>query len=196
MATSKHLFWVENYKKWIPAKELTVGMELKDANNNINSILSIEVINNVDVPTYNFEVEDIHNYFVGQLGLLVHNQNKPSLFESTTKNNVEFYQVRNNSTGKLEYIGQTKQGIDVRKGQHIAEGTKKGNFKADWADDAKYTFEPVDIPKKDLLTPYEAHTWEKHLIDKAKADGNPLKNKANPIGEAKYNKFKGLHNPC
>ncbi|WP_194550368.1 hypothetical protein [Zobellia nedashkovskayae] len=44
-----------------------------------NSSGSIEKINTftksqvVDLPTYNLEIEDYHNYFVGQFGVLVHN---------------------------------------------------------------------------------------------------------------------------
>ncbi|CAM4413047.1 GIY-YIG nuclease family protein [Zobellia nedashkovskayae] len=100
------------------------------------------------------------------------------------------------ANGKTVYVGQTQQGINTRFDQHVAEGAKKGNFKAEWGDPEKFKVEQVEIPKKGPLTPYEAHVWEKHLIDESKAAGNPIQNKANPIGETKYNKFKKLHTPC
>ncbi|MDO6811261.1 hypothetical protein Q4603_21775 [Zobellia galactanivorans] len=78
----------------------------------------------------------------------------------------------------------------------MAGGSTKGNYKKEWGNPEKFKVEKVEIPKKGPLTPYEAHVWEKHLIEESKANGNPLKNKANPIGETKYNKFKDLHNPC
>ncbi len=195
LATSKHLFWVDDLEKWIPAKELKVDHVLKNAQKEKERIYEIKKFQNVNVPTYNFEVEEHHNYFVGNFGLLVHNQNKPSLFESTTKNNVDFYRVVD-ADGKTVYVGQTQQGINTRFDQHIAEGSKKGNFKSEWGNPEKFKVEKVEIPKKGPLTPYEAHAWEKHLIEESKAAGNPIQNKANPIGETKYNKFKDLHNPC
>ncbi|WP_175609917.1 polymorphic toxin-type HINT domain-containing protein [Zobellia uliginosa] len=194
-ATSKHLFWVKDLKKWIPTKELAVGMSVQNSSGSIEKINTITKSQEVDLPTYNLEIEDYHNYFVGQFGVLVHNQNKPSLFQSTTKNNIEFYKVTD-VNGNTVYVGQTQQGIGTRFDQHIAEGSTKGNYKKEWGNPEKFKVEKVEIPKKGPLTPYEAHVWEKHLIEESKANGNPLKNKANPIGETKYNKFKDLHNPC
>ncbi len=105
-------------------------------------IEDINVVKNVDFPTYNFEVDDLNNYFVGNNAVLVHNQNKPSLFESTTKQNVEIYVVKN-SNGEVVYVGQTTQGTETRFEQHIAEGEKKGNYKKGWGDPDKFNVEAI-----------------------------------------------------
>ncbi len=188
LATSKHLFWVEEQNKWLPAKELSLGMKLKSAENNSSEILSVDLIDNVNVPTYNLEVEDLHNYYVGQFGVLVHNQSKPSLFESTIKNNVEIYTVTDKATGKVVYVGQTVQGKDVRISQHAAEG----GLKAEWDNPKKFDTKVVDSGN---WTPYEAHVWEQHHLEKNGGKANLL-NKKNPITKAKYDKFADLHNPC
>lgn len=192
LATSRHLVWVDNHNKWIPTKELKVGMDLKGFSNEIISITSIEETQEVDLPTYNLEIEDIHNYFVGRYGLLVHNQNEPSLFESTIKSNAEIYEVTNLQTGKVEYVGQTVQGTETRLGQHIAEGKANNNLKADWGDPTKYDVKTV---KSGNWTPYEAHAWEQHYIEKNGGKAK-LKNVKNAITETKYGKYAHLHNPC
>jgi len=191
LATSKHLFWIENKKKWIPAKELIVGMNLKNTQNKFEDILEIVKSDNVNLPTYNFEVADHHNYFVGSFGLLVHNEGKPSLFQSTTKTPTEIYTVTDVSTNKVVYVGQTIQGKDVRIGQHAAEG----GIKADWDNPSKYK---TDVVGKGNWTPYEAHAWEQHHIESNGGKDNLL-NKKNAITEAKYDKFgneKYGHKPC
>lgn len=192
LPTSKHLFWVENLRKWMPAKELEAGMILKTALNDRSVIESISEYRNVELPTYNLEVEGIHNYFVGAFGNLVHNQNKPSLFESTTRQPTEIYEVYDARTGETVYVGQTTQGTRNRFEQHISEGQREGNFKADWGDRTKFDVRTVETGN---WTPYEAHAWEQHYIEKNGGVENLL-NKKNAITEGKYDKFADLHNPC
>jgi len=191
-ATSKHLFWSVDYSKWIPAKDIKVNLQLKTFSGNSIFINSISKQNNVNLQTYNFEVEDINNYFVGEDGVLVHNQNKPSLFEVTTKTNTEIYEVTNLKTGKVEYVGQTTQGTATRFEQHIAEGQVKNNFKSEWGDPVKYRVQTV---RSGNWTPYEAHAWEQHYIEK-NGGKTSLQNAKNPISQKKYDLYSELHKPC
>ena len=187
-ATAKHLFWITDIKKWMPTKELAIGMPVLNALGRIETITSISTNTNVDLPTYNLEIEEYHNYFVGHLGILVHNQNKPSLFESTTKTPTEIYTVTDVNTGKVVYVGQTTQGTGTRISQHANEG----GIKAEWDNPDKFQ---IDNPKSGNWTPYEAHAWEQHHIEKNGGKVN-LANKKNAITQAKYDKFGNLHNPC
>ena len=69
--TGDHRFYVNN--EWIEARKLNVNDELYYFNNTyvkIDKIESKECKNNY----YNIEVEDNHNYFVSDKGVLVHNR--------------------------------------------------------------------------------------------------------------------------
>ena len=200
-ATGRHMFWIENEKRWQIARKLNAGDCLK-THNGFASVTDVIRVDNVEIDTFNLEIQDCHNYLVGRNGILVHNKSKTSKFESDVRSDVEFYRVIDLETGKTVYIGQTTQGIDARFKQHVAEGKKKGkkkdNFKAEWGDDTKFCPKKIeDILKEGPLTPYEAHVWEKHLIEKARLEG-PIENRVSPISEKKYNKFKDLeyNNPC
>ena len=59
--------------EWRPARQLRVGSEVKLASGIWARVLEIERRTG-EFTVYNFEVADNHNYFVGQNGLLVHNQ--------------------------------------------------------------------------------------------------------------------------
>jgi intein/homing endonuclease len=192
--TGKHMFWIEDENKWEIAKKLNIGDVFK-TQNGVASATDIIRIDNIHTDTFNLEILDCHNYLAGVNGVLVHNKSKISKFESNAKSDVEFYRVTKD--GKTVYIGQTTQGIGARFGQHVTEGKRKNNIKADWKDGA-YIPQKITIPEKEKMTPYEAHVWEKHLIDKAILNDEPLQNKANPISEIKYNKFQNLefNNPC
>ncbi len=59
--------------KWIETKDLKVGDVLKTANSSSLFISAISTDARVET-VYNFEVEGNHTYFVGEDGVLVHNQ--------------------------------------------------------------------------------------------------------------------------
>lgn len=71
--TLEHLFYTNgNYKL---AKYLKVGDELKSFNNETIEIINVETKKlEKEIFVYNFEVEGNHNYFVGENGILVHNE--------------------------------------------------------------------------------------------------------------------------
>ena len=74
-STSKHKYYEVN-KGWIYACELEVGDIVLNSNNEdvvIENVETIEFTGNELNTVYNFEVEDNHNYFVGEDCILVHN---------------------------------------------------------------------------------------------------------------------------
>lgn len=71
--TTNHPFFVEDLG-FISAKDLQVGDELRLYDGSTASVESIEIeVLDEPVFVYNFEVEDWHTYFVGELSILVHN---------------------------------------------------------------------------------------------------------------------------
>ena len=73
-STETHDFYTVN-KGWIDAKDLDVGDVLLNSDNEEIFVESIE-IDEFDgnlTTVYNFEVEDNHNYYVGEENVLVHN---------------------------------------------------------------------------------------------------------------------------
>jgi intein/homing endonuclease len=68
--TGEYSFYVVG--KWKEAKDLEVGDEIFSYYKNTGKVSDISVLmNNIEV--YNFEVEDNHNYYVGRVGVLAHN---------------------------------------------------------------------------------------------------------------------------
>jgi hypothetical protein len=142
------------------------------------------------IPTYNLEVEDVHNYFVGDAVTLVHNGN-PSVFGSTATTNAKIYGIVDKSTGKTVYVGKTIQGGSKRFSQHaIEKGLDKSKFK-------------LKILAKGNWTAYEIAVKEQHFIKKhgtktAKSLGKyaHVFNKINAISEKKFLKFFDLHKLC
>jgi RHS repeat-associated protein len=70
---------------WCAARDLKVGDYVKVASGGWNKVLFVEPRDGRDVQVYNFEVADDHAYFVGQTGLLVHNQCWIKLFDAGQK---------------------------------------------------------------------------------------------------------------
>ncbi|HAS44891.1 MAG TPA: hypothetical protein DCS93_30705 [Microscillaceae bacterium] len=72
ITTSDHPFY--NGKKWVKASKLQVGSTVQLINGQLTKVTTIE-FKKGDVQVYNFEVAGLHNYYVGRIGLLVHNCN-------------------------------------------------------------------------------------------------------------------------
>lgn len=82
-ATTEHPFWVDG-KGWVAAQDLKAGDALK----RIDSAPGMQVLRVIDAggkaDVFNFEVDEVHNYFVGSDGVLVHNQStRPGQTTST-----------------------------------------------------------------------------------------------------------------
>lgn len=72
-ATRFHPFWVENRRAWIAALDLEAGMVLRLKSGALAHVRAVraEILERPEA-TFNFEVADVHNYFVAS-GVLVHN---------------------------------------------------------------------------------------------------------------------------
>ena len=68
--TPEHPFYVNG--SWIEAKDLIQGILLTTLDERTTSVESIKFLDE-KVKVYNFEVEDNHNYYVSDKGVLVHN---------------------------------------------------------------------------------------------------------------------------
>ena len=188
--TCLHRFWVVDKRAWIEADHLRPNMILLNDIGNYIKIRSTNVEVCEILPTYNFEVEDVHNYFVGEANTLVHNGN-PSVFSGTATTNAKIYGIVDKSTGKVVYVGKTIQGGDKRFSQHTLEkGLDKTKFK-------------VKTLTKGEMTAYEIAVKEQHYIKKygtktAKMVGKygHVFNKINAITEKKFLKYFDIHKLC
>ena len=180
-ATRNHPFYHASRRLWVEASELTPGDIVMNVENRRLEITDVAIVA-AEEDTYNFEVEESHTYFVGEAGILVHNEDF-SKWESTTKTYTEIYVVRDLS-GKVVYIGQTVNGVDQRFKEHLGDGHPH------WKDG--YTKKRIFADK---WTPYEASVWEQHYID-THGGKNALENKINAIAEKAYLDYKNLHKPC
>ncbi len=192
--TRQHDFWVEGRSEWLPAWRLWAGMMLRSPDGRPILVKAVEV---TEVPSdsYNLEVEDAHTFFVGRLGVLVHNgQGRPSAFESTDAKPTTIYEIVDMDTNpnKTIYVGQTTQVDASGNVSHEARFQQHLNSKDAWKD-RNLRVKPI---MNDKMTPYEAAVWEKHYIEKYKLDGHVLENKVSPISEKKFKLFQGKHSPC
>ncbi|MBU2707956.1 hypothetical protein KCM76_18315, partial [Zooshikella marina] len=71
--TDNHLFYVLG-TGWVEAINLRPGMMISGYNGSELQVVSLEALNQSPI-TYNLEVEDYHTFFVGELGVWVHNNN-------------------------------------------------------------------------------------------------------------------------
>ncbi len=73
-ATRGHQFWVESEQQWIEAANLKPGMSVRLHDRQIAEITNA-IVRELQHPetTYNLIVEQEHNYFAGNAGVLVHN---------------------------------------------------------------------------------------------------------------------------
>ena len=77
ICTKNHRIYIKN-KGWIEANEILENEEVLLYNNVIGKVIRKELENlTYEETTYNFEVEDNHNYYVGEECVLVHNKCKP-----------------------------------------------------------------------------------------------------------------------
>lgn len=118
--TGAHLFYIPDTQKWIAASQLTTAMHLMNENRQKAAIKALNIIKK-EVPTYNIEVAENHNYFVGKnRSILTHNEAKKLKFTSEILYDFEFYTFLDLKDKPL-YVGQTTQGYDIRICQHFKD---------------------------------------------------------------------------
>ena len=200
-ATRQHRFWVESSGEWLSASELESGMKVRLANENLTTI-DLAKTYAYQSETYNLEVANVHNYFVGTLGTLVHNGKGDidnSKFADNTKKKGIIYRIVDKSSGKAVtvYVGQTFQESAEKR---FVDGHLKDKHpkKAEWLKKYEAELLEVSVIKPGNFTDYELTVWEQHYIDVELAKGSPLVNDLNtpPISKEKYDKYKKFHDPC
>jgi hypothetical protein len=97
--TAEHPFWVTG-KGWVKAGQLAVGDLLMTQNHEVVLVEAIESQTG-RVKVYNFEVEDLHTYFVSSVKILVHNT--CSDWDDPVQNAVEH--IINDHPGRLRELG-------------------------------------------------------------------------------------------
>ncbi len=210
-STLSHPYWVGKLNLWIAASELKKGMLLTTIDGKKEQVLSIER-EITQTRTYNFELTNFHNYFVGVSGILVHNSDeKVSKFSDTNTYKSDIYILKDPRTGKVLYVGQTIQGTTTRLNDHINSpdsalnqylkgkyGKKFTNDPAKFVNDnggVKGIFIVENPVKSKMLTPFELSVLEQHYINKH-GGKNGLLNKIDAITLEKFDQYKMLHNPC
>ncbi|WP_430613958.1 polymorphic toxin-type HINT domain-containing protein [Flavobacterium sp. JP2137] len=192
-ATGKHQFWNPLEKKWIMANSLEVGMNLLDSKGQYIVIQSLEITASI-VPTYDLEIEELHNYYVGEDEVLTHNKNRTSIFASTELINVEFYRIVQEVGDRIDtlYVGQTIQKVGKRYDQHRRD-PKKAFWRKKMDGVAIIRIHGERGPFK--MPPYEAAVVAMYEINTRggiRKNNQGLYNKQRPIGKKKFELFKKL----
>jgi hypothetical protein len=211
-STSNHPYWVESENQWLRAVDIQEGMILRSINGDLLTVQSI-ITYESEESTYNFEVDQLHNYFVSSSGILVHNgDGNTSGFETTGTVHTEIYQVRDLRTGEVIYVGKTIQGSDTRFEHHITDPksavydyinnpTSKGYIPPDHPLRQAPNFPKNLIESKPVhsgkWTRYETAVWEQHYINQnGGVGGDQLINRINAITPEKIVLYSKGHNPC
>lgn len=194
-STGRHRFWVESKSEWLPAIALEKGVALYSITKGPVDIESVK-IHAIESATYNLEIAEAHNFFVGVSGVLVHNASNPlspdqrlPKFEDPSKENNTIYVVRDKVTKEVVYVGKTYQ----------SEGDPETRFKQhlrvkEWSE-STHEIEPI---KEGYWTDFETAIWERHLILQY-GGYDKLENKDPVISEVKFEKYSQPeygHNPC
>jgi hypothetical protein len=215
-STSNHPYWVESENQWLRAVDIQEGMILRSINGDLLTVQSI-ITYESEENTYNFEVDQLHNYFVSSSGILVHNgDGNTSGFETTGTFPTDIYQVKDLKTGEVIYVGKTIQGSDTRFEHHITDPksavydyinnpTSKGYIPPDHPlrQSPNFPKNLIDtmIESKPVRsgewTRYETAVWEQHYINKnGGVGGGQLINRINAITPEKLVLYSKGHNPC
>ncbi|NES20336.1 MAG: hypothetical protein F6K41_15735 [Symploca sp. SIO3E6] len=178
-ATTRHRFWIEDKKQWIPAQYLEIGMLLKTVFGEVSEVTKIVIQEVVEQDTYNLTIADSHNYFVGNTGLLVHNT------DELPRGKV--YIGRDPQTKAIIYVGQTKLDLDTRESYHHNDAVKESD---------KYGFKKNMKLESvmDGLTDDEMDYHERRIYDEYGGKAK-LKNLQVPMGDEKINDLKKKYCP-
>ena len=117
--TGEHPFYVKG--EWKEAKNLKLNDEIFSYFGNEGKVIKISIeVKNIQV--YNFEVEDNHNYYIGQLSLLAHNSCKE------TKHGDYRIETRKFSESKIADIKSNYSHKVYQSGGRTVFAKKTGNF--------------------------------------------------------------------
>jgi hypothetical protein len=112
LTTTEHPFFVEG--KWVEAGKLSIGDPLTTLGKFDCKVVSLQKLDTSDIQVFNFEVEENHNYFVGEDGVLVHNNCDEKWLSAT-------YQY-----GKHVLFGSANKELKGKSWKDIVKSTKIG----------------------------------------------------------------------
>ena len=116
--TETHPFQVKG-RGWVNASDLAPNDVVYTKDWNTATVQSVNLLElDEPVEVFNFEVEDCHTYFVGELGVLVHNSCRGNAVKKAWKNEVN--NVKNGGNGI------TRQWSTAEKTELLAKGKVKG----------------------------------------------------------------------
>jgi len=70
-ATGTHRIYLSEWKKYLPVDSLKTGMKLLSLSGALLAIDSITTVS-ATTPIYDISVTGVHNYYAGEVGVLVH----------------------------------------------------------------------------------------------------------------------------
>jgi hypothetical protein len=115
-ATGGHPFWVDR-TSWVAAEELRPGMRLLAPDGGQRRIVSCARQQHTTT-VYNFEVDDLHNYFAGESPVLVHNPTTINTdFNNATNQALQW--LRQNGSDTSQPIGNVLGKFGSNAGQPI-----------------------------------------------------------------------------
>jgi len=199
-ATRSHPFWEEEEEKYLRAEELSPGMKLRCKSGDIVEVKSVNKVLTQEV-TYNLEVSELHNYFVGNEEILVHNTDPPSI-GSFASNEVRPSTVYVFSDGfDVIYVGQTID-FDARFQQHLTDPTSSVHkylvrqLGPDFTPAQGRARLSFDLPvRNQMLTHYELTALEQYHMDiHGGVDG--LENTMNAMTPESRTRYATTNNPC
>lgn len=167
-ATGRHRFWVEDRGEWIAAKELAPGMQCRLPDGRTLEVTAVRRRDAADEETFNFQVDEVANYFVGP-GVLAHNQGDEPI-PSHLGGDFFVYLGFNAQErfAKFVYVGQTEQTVPKREGQH-QDFAKKQLLRTDLTPEQREFYEFMSevelIPVVEGLTAPAADWVEQHNIN-------------------------------
>jgi Pretoxin HINT domain len=198
-STQGHRFWVPEVSEWVAAGSIRVGVRLASRKGEEVEVTSSSRVMAFE-STYNLEVDVDHTFYVGDMGLLVHNENDSAYALRDNARETRVYRVIDDQ-GNVIYVGQTvHEDVEARLLEHIndpesalyikrAKGSPQIELK-----DSRNKYRIYEIAKG-KWTAYEAAVWEQHFIDYYGRKGTLL-NRRSQISVEKFVLYRDLHNPC
>jgi pretoxin HINT domain-containing protein len=201
VVTPMHPFWVPAASEWRTAGKLHTGVTL--ATTDGPAPLVSVACDDTLTATVNLEVSECHNFFVGSVGILVHNGGREfaeTEFAKATLYDSKIYRIWRklaNGSEQVVYVGKTwQETIEDRFKQHMKEkGWTTKEYRCELIVERRMTAYETAVT--------EAHYKKFHELQN-QAAGRPvdgekyLLNEAEPISEAKFREGKKLafNNPC
>jgi hypothetical protein len=169
LATSQHPFWLAEERAWRGASDLRRGDVLRGVGGlvAVDSVAGQETIS----PTVNLHVDELHNYFAGEAGVLVHNGRRNTSLTSPDRTDTWIYKIEEwvaAGVYKTIYVGKTWDPVDERFKEHLQEKSpQKARWRALW-EKSKPGAEPLIKAtgiRKGKWTPAEVAVNERHFTE-------------------------------